>query len=40
VADEALRIEEQRGSWRLVGSAADRFGLVNEFLGHLADRNY
>jgi site-specific recombinase XerD len=26
--------------WRLAGSAACRFGLVNEFLGYLADRNY
>jgi site-specific recombinase XerD len=40
VADEVLKIEELQGSWRLVGAAADRFELVNEFLGHLADRNY
>lgn len=40
VADEALKIEERGGSWRLAGSAASRFGLVNEFLVHLADRNY
>jgi hypothetical protein len=26
--------------WRLSGLAAERFALVNEFLGHLADRNY
>lgn len=26
--------------WRLAGSAASRFGLINEFLGYLADRNY
>lgn len=40
MADEALKIEERGGSWRLAGSAASRFGLVNEFLVHLADRNY
>jgi site-specific recombinase XerD len=26
--------------WRLSGAAASRFGLINEFLGYLADRNY
>ncbi len=30
---------EDGGLWRVRGPAAD-FGLVNEFLGHLADRNY
>src|SRR5271167_1693333 len=28
------------GLWQLRGTAADRFGLVNEFLGYLADRNF
>ena len=31
---------EDEGVWCLRGSAADRFGLVNEFLGYLADRNF
>lgn len=37
--DSELRLEDGDG-WRLVGSAADRYGLVNEYLGYLADRNY
>lgn len=28
------------GVWRLSGTAAGEFGLVNEFLGYLADRNF
>jgi hypothetical protein len=28
------------GVWQLRGPAAERFGLVNDFLGHLADRNF
>src|SRR5688572_21251528 len=35
-----LRLEERDGSWVLAGPAATRFGLVDEFLAHLADRNY
>ncbi|HEX5349114.1 MAG TPA: tyrosine-type recombinase/integrase [Pseudonocardiaceae bacterium] len=32
------RVEEDR--WALAGDGVDRYGLVNEFLGYLADRNY
>lgn len=35
-----LRVEEQAGGWVLAGEAAGRFGLVNEYLGYLADRRY
>src|SRR5271168_3638735 len=28
------------GVWQLRGTAAEQFGLVNEFLGYLADRNF
>ncbi|BDE17265.1 hypothetical protein MKCMC460_61250 (plasmid) [Mycobacterium sp. 20KCMC460] len=34
-----LRLEGSVG-WRLAGPAAGRYGLVNEYLGYLADRNY
>jgi len=36
----ALRLEERGEGWVLVGEVAARFGLVNEYLGHLLDRNY
>jgi site-specific recombinase XerD len=35
-----LVAEDQGGWWRLGGPDAAGFGLVNEFLGYLADRNY
>jgi len=35
-----LRLEERGGAWALVGAAASRFGLVDEYLAYLADRNY
>jgi len=35
-----LRLEERAGAWALAGSAASRFGLVDEYLAHLVDRNY
>ena len=35
-----LRVEERDGGWALVGDGAERFGLVNEYLGYLADRRY
>jgi len=38
-ADSDLRLEDAVG-WRLAGPAAGRYGLVNEYLGYLADRNY
>jgi len=37
---QMLRVEQRDGCWRLAGPAADRFGVVDEFLGYLADRNY
>ena len=36
----SLRLELRDGDWVLAGSGADRFGLVNEYLSYLADRNY
>lgn len=35
-----LRVEERDGRWWLAGLAADRFTVVNDYLGYLADRNY
>ena len=35
-----LRVQERDEGWALVGDAAERFGLVNEYLGYLADRRY
>jgi site-specific recombinase XerD len=40
VAGDRLTVVEDGGVWCLRGAAADRFGLVNEFLGYLADRNF
>jgi site-specific recombinase XerD len=40
VRSERLTAVEDGGLWRLDGTAADRFGLVNEFLGYLTDRNF
>jgi site-specific recombinase XerD len=37
--DSDLRLEDA-GGWHLSGPAAVRCGLVNEYLGYLADRNY
>ena len=36
----ALRLERDGADFRLVGDGADGFGLVNEYLGYLAGRNY
>lgn len=36
----ALRLERDGADLRLAGEGAEGFGLVNEYLGHLADRNY
>lgn len=38
--DSDLRLEERDGAWALTGPAASRFALVDEYLAHLADRNY
>ncbi len=35
-----LRLEQRDGDWLLGGPAAPVFGLVNEYLEYLADRNY
>jgi integrase/recombinase XerD len=36
----SLRLERDGDVFVLAGDDADRFGLVNDFLSHLADRNY
>jgi integrase/recombinase XerD len=38
--EAGLRLEERDGGWVLVGPAASRFVLVNEYLAYLADRSY
>ncbi len=35
-----VRVEQQEDGWCLSGPAAGGFGLVNDFLGYLADRRY
>ncbi len=35
-----LRLEQQGERWRLAGTEAHRFGLVNDYLDYLMDRNY
>ena len=35
-----LRLQEDGEGWALAGESAARFGLVNEYLSHLLDRNY
>lgn len=40
VSIEGLSLERDGVGWRLVGEAADGFGLVNDYLSYLADRNY
>src|SRR3954454_16872616 len=40
MSESGLRLEERDGIWALTGPAASRFGLVGEYLGYLADRNY
>jgi integrase/recombinase XerD len=35
-----LRIDPEGSGFRLAGAAADRFPLVNDYLGYLGDRNY
>ncbi|WP_190816456.1 tyrosine-type recombinase/integrase [Saccharopolyspora pogona] len=38
--EAGIRLEEHDGGWALAGPAASGFGLVDEYLAHLADRNY
>jgi integrase/recombinase XerD len=40
ISEAALRLEQRDDGWALAGPAASRFGLVDEYLAHLADRNY
>ena len=40
MSGEVLVVERDGDVWRLAGPAVGSFGLVNEFLGYLADRNY
>jgi hypothetical protein len=41
ISESGLRLEHRNdGIWALTGPAVERFGLVNEYLGYLADRNY
>ena len=40
VTDDGLRVVQDGEVWLLSGAAAARFGLINEFLGYLADRSY
>jgi site-specific recombinase XerD len=37
---ELLRAEPAGGGWRLAGADAARYGLVNDYLGYVADRRY
>ncbi len=37
---EQLVLEQTEDGWRLAGGDADGFGLVNDYLGYLMDRNY
>ena len=37
---EQLNVLREGDVWQLSGPAVERFGLMNEFLTHLADRNY
>jgi hypothetical protein len=37
---EVLRLESRGVGWVLAGESAPRFGLVEEYLSHLLDRNY
>jgi hypothetical protein len=38
--NDQLNVLRAGDVWQLSGPAAERFGVVNEFLTHLADRNY
>jgi site-specific recombinase XerD len=40
VSVEGLSLESSGGGWRLIGDGADGFGLVNDYLDYLGDRNY
>jgi site-specific recombinase XerD len=40
MTNELSAAVDEDGVWQLHGTAAEEFGLVNEFLGYLADRNF
>lgn len=40
VTDGGLFLEQTEAGWALAGDGADRFGLANEYLSYLIDRNY
>jgi integrase/recombinase XerD len=40
MSESGLVLEKTEAGWRLVGDDANRFGLVNEYLSYLGDRNY
>ena len=40
VPDSGLCLDQSDDGWRLVGDGTGRFGLVNEYLSYLGDRNY
>ena len=40
MTDSDLRVDDCGAGWALSGPAAERFTLVNDFLGYLADRRY
>ena len=40
ISESGLRLEQRDGAWGLAGSGAEGFGLVDEYLAYLADRNY
>jgi len=40
VSIDGLSLEQREGDWCLVGAGADSFGLINDYLSYLADRNY
>jgi site-specific recombinase XerD len=40
VSELGLTVEKCEGRWALVGTAAERFTVINDYLGYLADRAY
>ena len=40
VPDGGLFLDQTRAGWQLAGGDAGRFGLVNDYLSYLGDRNY
>ena len=40
VSSDGLRLEQVESGWVFAGDGADRFGVVNDYLAYLVDRNY